>query len=192
MADTMFLIGMMTLYVGGLVFFMYYCVMADPETSPIARHLGYTLPDQIWSALGKICGKRGMTVVNWIADRALILLYVIVVHGSWSVIFAYVYPWIGRQSYVSQIHRVIGVFVFASCVISWRYASTSSPGIITKDTLHLYDHYPYDNYMFEPGLCRTRKIPRLARSKFDRHKYEENVPRFDHFCGWYVIRESHL
>jgi palmitoyltransferase len=29
-----------------------------------------------------------------------------------------------------------------------------------------------------------RKIPKLARSKFDRFKYRNNVARFDHFCGW--------
>ena len=186
MVDTPYLIAMIFLYAGGLFFFMYYCVIADPEQSRIAMFLGYTLPNKVWAALGSVCGKQGMKVLEWISDRALILLYIVVVHGSWSVIFAYIYPWIAQQSYVSQIHRVIGVTVFAACVLSWRYASTCSPGIITKETLHLYDHYPYDNYMFAHGICRTRKIPRLARSKFDRFKYEENVPRFDHFCGWYV------
>jgi len=171
-------IAMIFLYSGGLLFFMYYCVMADPETSSIARFLGYTLPDKIWSTLGSACGRRGMAVVEWITDRALILLYIVVVHGSWSVIFAYVYPWIASQHYVSQIHRVIGGVVFAACVFSWRHACTSSPGIITKQTMHLYDHYPYDNYMFEPTLCRTRNIIRPARSKFDRYKYQENVPRY--------------
>lgn len=152
------MVGMVVVYSGALAFFMYFCVMADPETSPTARFVAYTVPEKLWSALGSVCGKRGMTVVDWIADRALILLYIVVVHGSWSVIFAYVYPWIARQDYVSQIHRVIGLFVFAACVVSWRYASTSSPGIITQPTRHLYDHYPYDNYMFEPTLCRTRNM----------------------------------
>lgn len=179
------MIGLVLLYVGGMAFFLYYCVMADPATSPTARFIGYDLPEKIWSILGKIFGKKGMVVLEWITERALILLYIVVVFGSWSVIFACIYPWIASQTYVSQAHRVIGVFVFASCVMSWRFASMSSPGIITKETLHLYDHYPYDNYMFAPGgLCRTRHIPRIARSKFDRHKYGENVPRFDHFCGW--------
>ena len=184
--DTIYLIAIIALYVGGLGFFMYSCAIADPSESEIAMFVGHTAPNKIWSALGSVCGKRGMSVLEWITDRALILLYVVVVHGSWSVIFAYIYPWIARQSYVSQIHRVVGVGVFAACVASWRYASTCSPGIITKDTLHLYNHYPYDNYMFAHSICRTRKIPRPARSKFDRFKYGENVPRFDHFCGWYV------
>ena len=176
--------ALVVLYAGSLISCMYYCVMADPETSSIALFLGYTLPEKMWSILRKVCGKKGASVVEWFTDRALILLYVVVVYGSWSVIFAYVYPWIARQTYVSQIHRLIGVMVFLACAGSWRFASTSSPGIITKETLHLFDHYPYDNYMFERTICRTRKIPRPARSKFDRYKYNENIPRFDHFCGW--------
>lgn len=186
MVDATLMAGLVLLYAGGLAFFMYFCVVADPETSSIALFLGYTLPDKIWTTLGRLCGKRSMSVLEWVMDRALILLYIVVVHGSWSVIFAYVYPWIARQTYVSQYHQVVGVVVFAACVFSWRYASTCSPGIITKETLHLYDHYPYDNYMFARTMCRTRKIPRPARSKFDRYKYDENIPRFDHFCGWYV------
>lgn len=176
--------ALLILYTGTLGFCMYYCVVADPETSSIALFLGYQLPDKIWSTLRRVCGERAGKVLEWITDRALIFLYIVVVYGSWSVIFAYVYPWIARQTYVSQIHRTIGACVFIACAASWRHASTSSPGIITKDTLHLYNHFPFDNYMFERSICRTRKIPRPARSKFDRYKYNENVPRFDHFCGW--------
>jgi palmitoyltransferase len=61
----------------------------------------------------------------------------------------------------------------------------SSPGLITAKNIHLYDHFPYDEWMFvSEKTCTTRNIPRLARSKFDRFKYKENVARYDHYCGW--------
>jgi palmitoyltransferase len=83
------------------------------------------------------------------------------------------------------VHVQVAPFVFAACVISWRKAMRSSPGLITANTLHLYDHFPYDEWMFVSGkTCATRNIPRLARSKFDRFKYNENVARYDHYCGW--------
>jgi len=174
-----------TAYVGFLGFFVYVCMYADPETSPLAEFMTETLPRRAWETCQRVFGKKNAKGVEWVVDRAMILFYVVVVFGSWSIIFAYVYPWIGRQSYVSQAHRVVGCFVFASCVLSWRFASTSSPGIITKQSLSMYDHFPYDGLMYISNKrCPTRKIPRLARSKFDRYKYNENVPRFDHFCGW--------
>jgi len=175
----------MTVYVAFLVFCFYFCMVADPETSPIAELLTETLPHEAWSLCSKSIGKKNVKVVEWVADRLLILTYVVVVFGAWSIIFNYVYPWISHQSYVSQWHKTVGYFVFSACAISWRKASTSSPGIITKKSLSIYDHFPYDELMFTSGqTCRTRKIPRLARSKYDRYKYKDNVPRFDHFCGW--------
>ncbi|KAL7575842.1 hypothetical protein ACA910_003162 [Epithemia clementina (nom. ined.)] len=172
-------------YVAILAFAMYFCMFADPETSSIAQFFQETAPTKCWDLCLRTVGAKNLKALEWISDRAMILIYCVVVFGSWSIIFYYVYPWISRQTYVSHVHKIVGYFVFAACVICWRYASTSSPGIITKQTVSLYDHFPYDELMFpSKKMCPTRKIPRLARSKFDRFKYNENVPRFDHFCGW--------
>eukprot|EP00523_Entomoneis_sp_CCMP467_P003043 CAMPEP_0168754908 /NCGR_PEP_ID=MMETSP0724-20121128/19761_1 /TAXON_ID=265536 /ORGANISM="Amphiprora sp., Strain CCMP467" /LENGTH=374 /DNA_ID=CAMNT_0008803437 /DNA_START=68 /DNA_END=1189 /DNA_ORIENTATION=+ len=172
-------------YVGVLLFCLYFCTIADPAESPIAEYLTETLPQEAWSACTRILGKKNAKVLEWISDRSLTLVYIVVVGGSWSVIFNYVYPWITSQGYVSQHHKTVGYFVFVACALSWRHASTANPGIITKKTLSLYDHFPYDDLMFVAGKkCPTRHIPRLARSKYDRYKYKQHVPRFDHFCGW--------
>jgi palmitoyltransferase len=176
---------LVAVYAAFMLFVAYFCVVADPEKSALGRFLSEELPQRVWAFLARILGKKSLQVLEWIVDRALILVYITVVFGSWSVIFAYVYPWIASQSYVSQYHRGVGVLVFGICVTTWRYASTTSPGVITQGNLHLFNHFPYDGYMYEAGsLCRTRKISRLARSKFDRFRYGENVARFDHFCGW--------
>jgi palmitoyltransferase ZDHHC4 len=126
-----------------------------------------------------------LSAIEFFLDRALMLVYCAIVLGAWSIVFYYIYPWIQQQDYVSRYHQYVGYVLFVACLGSWRLASRTSPGLITKATLTQYNHYPYDHIMYEPGLvCRTRRIPRLARSKFDRHFYHENVARFDHYCGW--------
>lgn len=170
-----------------VVLFMvvYFCICADPQQSPTAKFLTITLPKLFWETLAKVLGQKAFDAVEYVLDRALLLFYCVMVYGSWSIIFAYVYPWVGQQEYLSQYHRIIGIIVFATCVISWHTAHTASPGLITAETIARYNHFPYDDLLFEAGkVCPTRNIPKLARSKFDRFKYHENIPRFDHFCGW--------
>ena len=168
-----------------MVAIVYFCMIADPDESKIAEFLSETLPKRTWNLLERFVDQRSLSIIGFLSDRILLLIYCTVVFGSWGVIFLYVYPWILSQSYVSHSHTIVGYFVFAACFFSWRYASNSSPGIITASNIHLYDKYPYDNLLFVANkTCPTRKIRKVARSKFDRHKYNENVARFDHFCGW--------
>lgn len=172
-------------YISLMMFVVYFCMIADPETSPWAMYLTVTLPYQSWDKMQSLVGPKNLKVLEWIGDRMLILLYIFVVSGSWSIIFFYVYPWLESQSYLPHYHKYIGYFVFAACVSSWRMASTCSPGIITASNISKYNHFPYDDLLFCRGqTCNTRNIPKLARSKFDRFKYNENIPRFDHYCGW--------
>jgi len=178
-------LGAIFLYIVFAAALLYFCVFADPETSPYAKYLSQTLPARVWDGLGRFLGKDGLRALSFLSERLLIIVYCAVVFGAWSVIFFYVYPWVDRQSVMPKYHKFVGYIVFASCVASWRLASTSSPGIITAKTINRYEHYPYDNILFVSGqVCKTRKIPKLARSKYDRLKYYQNVPRYDHFCGW--------
>lgn len=175
----------LTIYTVALVAVLYFCVFADPDESATARFLTETLPGKTWQLLERTLGPKALNVVEFFVDRTLLVLYCVIVFGSWSIIFAHVYPWIDAQEYVSSRHKYAGVAIFAACVSSWRLACRSSPGVITARNIQRYDHFPYDHLMYVPGqMCKTRNIPRLARSKFDRFKYHENVPRFDHFCGW--------
>jgi palmitoyltransferase ZDHHC4 len=176
-----------TSYVAIMATAFYVCVVADPKDSKLALFWTVTLPRRVAGAGKRLIGRRGMDVAEFIADRLLVLIYCAVVSGAWSVIFFYVYPWIDRRpQYVSSYHKLLGYAVFAACGISWRIASTCSPGIITTRTICRYDHYPYDNLLFVSGkMCAVRRsVPKLARSKYDRFKYRDNVARFDHFCGW--------
>jgi hypothetical protein len=167
----------------GLV--MYFCVIADPNLSPMAYMIQVKLPDKLWASMGKVMGKKQLNVLQSFLDLGLVFVYLFVVLGCYTVVFWYIYPWIDNSNYVGKYHKYVGYVVFVACVGSWRMANTSSPGIITFKTFPRYDHYPYDNLMFLPNRrCETTNLIRIPRSKFDRLKCNQNVPRYDHFCGW--------
>jgi palmitoyltransferase len=171
-------------YLMGFSFFTYFCIIADPDESRLAHLFTVKIPEQLSSKLTKMVGPE---VTNYISDAfeyTLVFFYLIVVGGSWAIIFTIVYPWIDASSNVSNYHKYLGVFVFALCFQSWRFASGKSPGIITAHTIPKYDNYPYDNVFYVEGkICPTVGIPKLPRSKFDRYS-GVHIARFDHFCGW--------
>ena len=172
-------------YLGVFAIFVYVCLIADPETSRLSRFLNETLPTRIWNWLGNRLSRKAVDALIYFSDRFLLVIYCIVVYGAWSLVFWLVFPWITRSESVSNVHKYLGSLVFVACIASWRLATTKSPGIITARTLNRYNHFPYDNILFEENrTCKTTGIQKVARSKFDRHRYHANVPRYDHFCGW--------
>lgn len=193
-------------YIALLVVSLYLFVFGDPQKSALVRFWTETLPTRTWKTLERFLGRRPLQIIEGLLDRALMLVYVAIICGAWSIVFVYIYPWIDRQQQqqpnhteflleeelpssrtftVSSMHKNVGYIVLFACVASWRLASRSSPGLITAQSIHRYNHFPYDHFMYVPGqICKTRRIPRLARSKFDRYKYHQNIPRFDHYCGW--------
>lgn len=186
MVVSSFVLGLaLVLYMGVFAFLVYICLIADSETSKVARYFTEQLPQALWTWLEERLSRRTIDTVAFFSDRVLLLVYCAVVYGAWSLIFWLVYPWIDQSPTVSNTHKIVGYVVFAACVSSWRFATSTSPGIITAKSISRYKHFPYDNLLFDDKrTCKTTGLPRLARSKFDRHKYNANVPRFDHFCGW--------
>jgi palmitoyltransferase ZDHHC4 len=165
---------------------LYFCVIADPHTNKIAYYVNVTLPEKLWSRLGNVLGPKKLDMVSQIMDLALVFVYFAVVLGVWTMVFLYVYPWISvSHHHVSEYHKYIGYVVFVACFGSWRLCNASSPGLITQRTWAKFDHYPYDNLLFLPNQkCQSTNLIKIPRSKFDRLKYNRNVPRYDHFCGW--------
>eukprot|EP00934_Nitzschia_sp_Nitz4_P000207 Nitzschia sp. Nitz4//scaffold119_size111653//90359//91718//NITZ4_004206-RA/size111653-augustus-gene-0.216-mRNA-1//1//CDS//3329533884//207//frame0 len=167
----------------GLV--LYFCVIANPEESKLAYFLQVALPNKLWTTTSQLVGEQQMNVVQTFMDLSLVIFYYFVVMGCWTIVFWYVYPWISATPSVGNYHKYIGILVFFACFGSWRVANKSSPGCITTRSFQRYDHYPYDNLLFVPNRrCETTGLVRIPRSKFDRLKYNQNIPRYDHFCGW--------
>jgi palmitoyltransferase ZDHHC4 len=165
---------------------LYFCVFADPDTSPTALYLTETLPHKVWSLLQRILPEQTLRVLEFVVERTLQIVYLAIFLGTCNITVFFIFPLLDSQKRVSRHHKYVIFALMAATWLSWRYASTVSPGIITPRNLHRYNHYPFDERLyFVPGIrCPTRGILRPARSKFDRSKYNENVPRFDHYCGW--------
>eukprot|EP00535_Pseudo-nitzschia_heimii_P011181 CAMPEP_0197197444 /NCGR_PEP_ID=MMETSP1423-20130617/32870_1 /TAXON_ID=476441 /ORGANISM="Pseudo-nitzschia heimii, Strain UNC1101" /LENGTH=376 /DNA_ID=CAMNT_0042651265 /DNA_START=299 /DNA_END=1429 /DNA_ORIENTATION=- len=127
-----------------------------------------------------------MRVFKHISDRIMVLAYFTLVGGCWFIVFSNLYPWLLYDSPgLSNIHAVVGIFVFLACFGAWAVANSSHPGVITARNFRRYDHYPYDHLLFKAGRkCVTTGLYKIPRSKYDRIKYDGLVPRYDHFCGW--------
>lgn len=177
------LVVWLSLYLGGFAFFTYACIIADPDTSTVANILTVKLPGYIGSGLRRFFGPKVMASLETATEFGLVLAYLVIVLGCWSIMFTFGYDLVTSSSHVSNVHKYCGYVVFVACISSWRYASRTSPGIITARTLAKFDNYPYDDLLFHDKICPTVKIRKLARSKYDRFS-GKHIPRFDHFCGW--------
>jgi hypothetical protein len=172
-------------YVIGMVFFTYIFFIADPSKSRLAYLTRVEWPPKINKFFTARIGVANINRLSSLSDRFLGLFYVVIVGGCWSAIFFFTYPWLdASEGYVSSYHKIMGYIVFFVCIVSWRFASQKSPGVITAQTLEKYDNYPYDGLLFvKDRICPTVGIPKLARSKYDRFA-GIHVSKFDHFCGW--------
>jgi palmitoyltransferase ZDHHC4 len=173
------------IYLATTFFAIYIWIFADPSTNKLAYYLTVAWPNKLHQIGVQVLGDKTTNLIITISDAFMYWMYVVIVFGSWFVIFFYTYPWIDEsEGYISSYHKMCGYVVFLCCVSSWRLASTQSPGIITNENIENYDNYPYDGILFvEDRICPTLGIRKLARSKFDRYS-GAHIAKFDHFCGW--------
>ncbi len=178
------LVVTLSIYFSFCAFIVYVCFYADSETSPLANLFLIKLPRWILSGVERVFGPSASLFLRSLSEMFLMITYLFIVLGSWSIMFFFGYPLITESTYVSDVHKYVGYVVFVGCMSSWRYASRKSPGYITSMTIPKFDNYEYDNLIFVPNrICRTVGIRKLARSKYDVYS-GRHVARFDHFCGW--------
>jgi len=163
-------------------FILYAFLFAD-ETSGISRFANITLPDTIGTQLRKILTEASINKLSFANDYFLVAVYLVIVLGSWSIVFTHLYPFITESSHVSSWHKYSAVGVFFLCGTSWRNVSVTNPGYITEKTMAKFDNYPYDDIIFVNKECPTLGIRKLPRSKYDRYT-GRHIARFDHYCGW--------
>jgi DHHC palmitoyltransferase len=178
-------IAILAAYALAMALTFYWCVVADPNKSPAAKFVTQTLPTHGLRMVGNIVGKRGLLLLETVMERILGLIYLTVVVGCYVTLVFVSYPKARESTHVDDYHLINGHVTFAVAIASWLVTMTASPGIITQENLHFYDHFPYDDLLYVEGRSdKLRGIPRLPRSKFDRLKYRQHVARFDHYCGW--------
>lgn len=171
------------LYLIFCIFLIYVFILNDASTSPISYCFTVTLPKYTLSTLRKIIGPKAVQKLEELSNYTLLCIYLVVVLGSWSIMFTFGYTFITKSSHVPNFHKYSGYLVFFLCMFSWMKAHHTSPGYITAQNIIKFDNYPYDNFLFINKTCPTVGIRKLARSKFDRFS-NRHVARFDHYCGW--------
>lgn len=105
------------LYVFGFIFFAYFCLFADPEESQIAFLLTQKLPDSLSNTAVRLVGSKRLETLNIVSEYLLQLFYLVIVLGSWSIIFTYAYPMVSESEHVSNIHKYIGYLVRPGIVL---------------------------------------------------------------------------
>ena len=110
----------LALYVFGMGFLFWFCVIADAETSPTARFVSRTLPAKFMQLASKIVGRKGVEIIEIVMDRALAVVYLTVVLGGFGVLWLYAYPWARQSSHVADYHLVIGYLVLFVALFTWR------------------------------------------------------------------------
>lgn len=177
-------LGIVPTLIGYFLFFVWVafsCILNDPSENILANFFVNTLPRIIFGLIQKILGPKAVTKLTFLTDHALLLLYLVIVLGSWSVMFTYGYRFIERSPHVPDWHKYSGYLVFVACMSSWFKAHGTSPGNITERTMIRYDNYQYDGLLFVNKACPTLGIRKLPRSKYEQGRH---IPRFDHYCGW--------
>mmetsp|Transcript_52751 Transcript_52751/g.63502 ORF Transcript_52751/g.63502 Transcript_52751/m.63502 type:complete len:238 (-) Transcript_52751:12-725(-) len=186
---SLFILGL-TVYITGFFFFVYVCLIADPQKSKLAHTVVEKLPHHVLSLIENIAGakiknalQRTFRYLIYERNPALIILYLVIVLGGWSIMITYGYPYIPSR-YLAPYHRYSGYVLFVVCMASFRQAVRTPPGIITPRTMTKFDNYPYDALLYTDGrVCPTLHMKKLARSKYDRMT-NRHVARFDHYCAW--------
>lgn len=118
------------------------------------------------------------------------IIYAVACYGGWIIAFTKAFPLIDRSPTIALYHKTLCYFVLLPlCVLSWRYAATTSPGIITKESIQRYDNYHYDEMLYKSkdNISPTLQIRKLARSKYCRYT-NALVSKFDHHC--FVLNQT--
>lgn len=144
----------------------------------------------IVAILEKVCGKEITSIIvknfNWLVferNKLLQILYMALILGGYSIFAITIIPDLPELKKIANWHFVTGLATFTLTVWSFHAACTSSAGVITEENMSKYDNYAYDNVLYVNRICPTKKMRKIARSKYCRMT-NEHIPRFDHYCWW--------
>ena len=178
------------LLVGLIVFIMF---LSDPDTSDVNRFVTVTFPKRLMYEVEYYFGSKAKTSITSLWDYVvnernpiMQVMYLVIVLGAFATMIVKGYPHLdyGKNVVLSPYHKYVGYVAMGTCLALFYVCCTSNPGYIDETNIDKYDVYPYDNVLFAANsICKTKKIRKLARSKFDRMS-NSHVSKFDHFCGW--------
>ena len=175
------------LYTTIFFLFIYIYIIADPKTSRLSYIFQNTIPHYILQKIESIFGSKVSSKIEnahhyllYEQNPSLLVLYITLIVGSWSIVFVYGYPMIVQSEYVSSYHTVSATITCVACYVSWYYAYHTKPGYIYAANVNKYDNYEYDEVLFcDNNTCPTSNEKKVVRSKHDTFT-SKYVARFDH------------
>lgn len=133
-----------------------------------ARYIQEDMPAAIrkWLAkiLGKECVDRAVGVYDHISTKRnpfFQIIYLIVINGAYLTWLTYGHPLLPTR-FVSERHHYIPLCFMIANMLTFYWACTKDPGIITCENIECYRHQPYDDIIFADGnMCKTCKLTKV-------------------------------
>jgi len=107
-----------------LGFTFYFCVMADPETSPISRYISHTLPAKFIKLVGKVVGKKGVAIFETIMEKLLAIIYLTLMTGGYLILIMYGFPKALQSTHIPNYHVKVAHGLFFFALYTWRLTMT--------------------------------------------------------------------
>lgn len=167
----------------------YVCFFSSPESSKVNKFFTVTTYNKLLEYFERIFGSSSTDslkiLIDYIMNKPnpiMQIFYLSIVLPAWTTFILYGYPLIPNH-YLPEYHKYVGYLTFFICITTFVKACTTPPGYINARNINKYDNYSYDNVLFTNRICKTVKIRKIARSKFD-SMTNRHVARFDHYCVW--------
>ena len=120
----------LAIYVIAMAATFWFCVIADPDTSPTAHYVSHTLPDKCMKLAGKIVGPGGVKVIETFMERLLAIIYLTVVIGGYAIIVLHGFPKARESPHIPDYHLNLSIGVFFFALFTWRLTMTTRYVII--------------------------------------------------------------
>jgi hypothetical protein len=164
----------------------------DGFVGSLYRLLLYRCPDLLAAALSRLfprlCprDRPGGCMGRGGPCRYCIFLFYLGLYAGFVVCYArFVHPNVARI-YTARValHRSLTFLVLPWPWVIVVLLHFCDPGVVTREPVNSYIAlFPVDGVLYPRQLCRTLRIPAVARSRFCQYT-GRRIAKYDHYCPW--------
>ncbi len=150
--------------------YLFACADTNDEgvNGAFARLLKKRVPSYFKSIMTRVCGHRVVTCCSDTFDYVtnqrnpiLQILYLLIINGAFVCWLIFGVPQL--PTYLASTIHIYGGYVgVVVCQVTFYFACTRGPGVLTKENVECFNHYPYDGLLFAEGYrCKTCKVSKV-------------------------------